>query len=542
MFNEPERNPKDIKHGTDIRHRLVRGAKALTKVTSLTYGPHGRTVLMQRFAGLLASKDGVTVAREVSVSDPMEQMGCKILQDACVQVNDDVGDGTTSTAVIAAELLDQGTRLIVAGLDPMEINRGISRAARDAVLSIEELTEPVTDQGVLERVAMIASNGDKVVSEKMAEACMAVGQDGTITIEDGNGIGIDLVFQDGMEIPRGAIHPGFLGSGSERLLEQPLVAVINYHLHTYEDVQDLMEVASQWPNNPLLVFALNVEGDALQLMYINDVKDVMKVVPIASPGFHHRKLDNLKDIAALSGATVVDEAVGLNHRSWDPEWFGTLRKVTVEDRKTSLVAFDDLTTEQIDKRVEEIKHEMTSSKSEYDQDRCRERIAKLSGGLCLMQVGGITESVMKERRARIEDALSSVQAALEQGVVPGAGMAYLYGAHVLQAQIEEGLEERSHDFKAGYEMMAKALKKPLETLARNADHGNGVAKVHEVWEATKDDDPWVGWDALQDRIRDLSEDPIILDPIAVVRAVILTSASAAGTLLTAEVGMTRLGR
>jgi chaperonin GroEL len=529
------KNPKDIIHGDDARSRILRGAQQLAKVVGVTYGPRGRTAMLDRGVGLLATKDGVTVAREINLPDPVENLGAQILKEACIAVNNDSGDGTTSTAILAAAILEEGHRLITAGTDPMQLAQGIEAAAHAAAIYVLELASPVETQELLERVAMIASNGDQEVSKKMAEACMAVGRDGTLTIEDGNSVGIELLYKEGMEIPRGAVSTSFLGGDSERVIEGPLVAVIGATLRTVEDVTSMMEVASQWPKNHLLVIAEGIEGDALKTMVMNDDQDVMKCVAVCTPGFHERKRDYLMDIAALTGADFVDPKQQMKHKEFDAEWFGSLRKATVRLKETILIAYDEA-TELIQERIAEIRVEMQSSRSEYDRDRCNERIAKLSGGLCVMEVGGFTETEMKERRARIEDALGSVRAALESGVLPGAGNSYLAASLELLRAISEdpnGWSAFSKDWQEGWRVFGRALQRPLVVLANNAGL-RGDYTVEKAKDTMEDGGIWMGIDMEDGSLRDLNASPEIIDPLAVVQAVMMTAASVSKTLLTVE--------
>jgi len=530
-----------VHKGAEARKRLLEGAKTLAKCVAVTYGPGGRVVMLDRAVGLLATKDGVTVAREIDVEDPVANLGCQILKTACIRVNDDVGDGTTSTAIVSAALLEEGQKVIAGGMAPIEILRGVQAAAQRCYEVIESLASPVEDQALLERVAMIASNGDVEVSQKMAEACMAVGNDGTLTIEDGNSVGIELQFKEGMEIDRGAASQHFLGTLNERVLEGPLVAVIGADLRTVDDVRGVMEVASQWPNHELLIIAQSIEGDALKTMLMNDTKDVMKCVGINSPGFHDRKKEILKDIAALTGADYAEPTLGYDLANWDPEWFGGLRKATVEAKKTVFVAYDEA-EELVEERIKHLKAEKRHAKSEYDTDKLNERIAKLSGGLCIMQVGGYTETEMRERRARIEDALGSVRAALAEGVVPGAASAYHYCAAMLLLDLDAGEAEGSMEFMTGWRILAKALQKPLEVIASNAGHPSAyTAQLLLDGYKSGEMSPWQGWDAETGGVRSLDEDPAVVDPVAVVRSVIEASTSAAGTLLTVEASLSKGG-
>lgn len=525
----------DVLKGAETRKRLLEGANTLAKCVGVTYGPGGRIVMLDRAAGLLATKDGVTVAREIDVEDPVANLGCQILKEACIKVNDEVGDGTTSTAIIAAAILGEGQKVVAGGMSPIALSRGIQAAARTCTEVIQSLALAVEDQETLERVAMIASNGDEEVSKKMAEACMAVGKDGTLTIEDGVSFGIELEFKEGMEIERGAASQHFLGSENERVIEGPLVAVIGADLRTTDQVQDLMEVASQFPQHELLVFAQSIEGEALKMMVMNDTADRMKVVGVNAPGFHLKKKDNLKDIAALSGADYIDPDMGANLGAWDAEWFGGLRKATIEAKKSMLIAYEEA-EELIAERITQIKGEKRHAKSEYDTDKINERIAKLSGGLCIMKVGGHTETEMKERRARIEDALGSVRAALRNGVVPGAGSIYMACSHQLSMVDISG---ETNEMQAGWNILRRALAQPIRVLAHNAGHRADFTadRILAHFEETKD--YWMGWDAKTGGIRNLAEGEIVIDPQDVAHSVIEAAVSVAGTLLTVEASLTR---
>lgn len=528
-----------IHNGSEARRHLLKGAQVLAKAVSVTYGPFGRTVLMDRMAGLLATKDGVTVAREIDLEHHVQNMGCQILKECCVKVNTDAGDGTTSTAIIAAALIEEGNKLATAGLDPMQIAAAFKAAAECSIDLIRGQRVSVQNQKDLEHVAMIASNGDIDVSAALAEACMAVGRDGTVAIEDGRSVGIELVFKEGMEIDRGVAAGAFLGtSGSERILEGPLVAVIGGSLTKVEDVQSVMEIASQWPQNHLLVFCEDISGDALKMAVMNDQQGVMHNVFVPSPGFHGKKKDYLKDLAALAGADFIDPEVE-NHQSWDADWFGGLRQATLRDRSSTLVAYEEA-EEIIATRVEEIRNEMNFLTSEFDRDKCKERLAKLSGGLCIMQVGGYTEAELKERRARIEDALGAVQAALAEGVLPGAGTSYLFASEYLLNVVPEAFSE-DPSYMAGWNAFAKALQRPLKVLAQNAgfDGPEIVQSVLDYRQTTEQDEFWCGWDAKENKIRRLSDEPAIYDPVPVFVAVLRAAASVAGMLLTVEASISQ---
>jgi chaperonin GroEL len=530
MYQKP--SPKLIVSGSEARRRLRDGARMFARAVCVTYGPRGNHVMLDRAAGLIATKDGVTVAREIDLADPVMNMACQTLKVACIKVNDEAGDGTTTAACITAAIIEEGVKLIEGGHNPIFLARGMQAAANAAVNAVLDIARPVDNPAQLERVAFIASNGNAEVAGNLAEAVMAVGKNGTITIEDGQGVETVLEYKDGMEVGRGACSVNFIREGTERILVNPLIAVIPATLATVEDVQDLMEVASQWPDNPLLVFCEALQGQALTMMCVNDAQGVMQCVAVPAPGFITRKKDYLGDIAALSGADLVDAGLGFDHKSWNPEWFGTVLKATITMKTTTLLAIDEA-SDSITERIEIIKREASSATSDYDIDRLNERVAALSSGLCVMKIGAHTEAELKAKRAAVEDALSAVRAALEEGVVPGGGTTYLAASEALLAALPDNDEPA---FVSGWKVVAHALRAPLRTLSSNAGK-NGDYLVDQVRDARPDLTCWVGWDGMADEVRDLYEDPMILDPQKVAISVIDASVSVASTLLTSEVAI-----
>jgi len=527
---------REIEIGLNARERILAGALKLSKTVSSTYGPCGRTVILDRFGGLLATKDGVTVAREINLEDPFENQGCQLLKSACVKVNDEVGDGTTSAAILTAELLREGHKRVVAGMAPVNLVKGMRDALSIATSYIQHVAVPVDTKEDLREVAFIASNGDEEIADNMAKACMAVGKDGTVSIEDSHGVETSLEFKEGMEIDQGLISSIFAsGDRIERIIEGPLVAVVNAKLSGFEDIKELMEVASQFPKNELLVIAQEIEGPALSTMALNHSQGVVKCCAIKAPGFGMHKTEYLKDIAALSGATYVSSEIGLDHTKWDQEWFGSVRKATIKT-KTSLFEAYEEAQETIQERMTLLKAERDRCTSEYDSDRLKERISKLAGGIAILRVGGVTEAALKERRARVEDALGSVQAALRGGVVPGGGTAYLQAGMAIMADRAK-TEFTQDDMRAGSNIVVAALSKPLEHLAANAGE-NGEYIARKLLDTAKLES-WDGWDAKTRMFRNLSEGPSVLDPADVVVTVIETAVSVATTLLTVEASVAR---
>lgn len=523
---------KTILTGTTARDQLLKGAHQLARVVGVTYGPHGRTCMLDRLAGLLATKDGVTVAREIELSGRTQNLGAQILKEACLRVNAQVGDGTTTVALLADGVLQEGHKLITAGMSPNGIIRGVRAAAVEAQDCLEKLHRPIQEKDVLKQVALLASNGDTEIAENLAEACMAVGKDGTVAIEDSQSVETWLDLKEGMELDGGMANTELLGTNqTERLIDGAIVAVLGISLVTVEDVQDLLETASQWPRNELVVFAEAFVGEALTTMTINNSKGVVKCSAVPVSGVGPIRIELLKDIAALTGATFVDPRAGMNHRTWDQTWFGTARKITIKARTTVIEAYDEA-QETVQERLAQLRAEEERVTSDYDKDRLRERKAKLSGGLAILRVGGVSEVAMKERRARVEDALGSVQAALRSGILPGGGVAYLRAALHLETcppSIQEP-EER-----AGWLILAKALKIPATRLIANA--GGGVEIIGKLSQTQG----WIGWEATSEGgcVRDMGETPILPDPFQVVQVVIETAVSTATILLTAETTVTQ---
>lgn len=527
--------PRSVEIGKDARDHILRGALLLAKTVATTFGPMGRNAIIDRFAGLLSTRDGVTVAREIDLPNPLENQGCQILKQACIKVNDDVGDGTTQTAILAAEMLREGHRLIAAGFHPADLIRGMRAAVKTATWAIGEMAIPVETQEQIQQVAFLSSNRDLEIATLLAEATMAVGKNGLVVIEDGQGIESSLELKEGMEIDSGMVSQSFVDDFTKmnRTINAPLVAVVNAHLRTVEDVQDLMETASQWPQNELLIFCRSIAGEALNTLTLNLKEKIVRSCAVEAPGIDYKRPDILADIAALSGATFVDPIACLNHQAWDAEWFGSLRKVTVGLKKTLLEAYPEAKNT-VAGRLDWLKGELALSVSDYDRDQIRKRIAKLSGGLAIIKVGGPTESELKDRRARVEDALGAVKAALRGGLVPGGGMAYLASIGELEGACPDP-EDIPEGESAGWGLVIRALGKPLTVLAANAGYEGSVISSQLVGHLPcADDSCWKGWDAMTGQVRDLRMDPPVVDPALVPLASLDAALSVAIILLTVE--------
>jgi chaperonin GroEL len=521
--------------GTELRSRLLSGAEQLAKVVTVTLGPGGRTVLLDRFAGLLATKDGVTIAREVQLADSLEAVGARITAEACLRVNREVGDGTTSTACMALVLLREGHRLVVAGLEPNEVLEGMRLGSELALQWIGKLCSPVHRHASLTQIALIASNGDEEVAEVLSKAAMAVGQEGVILVDEGVRVGVHLSLREGMEIETCLPYRSGLEDATETL-EGPLVAILNRHLRTVSDIQDVVETATQYPPFALLIMALSVSGDALTTLAANKkhLKGQLELAVLETPGLSKWKSDELRDVAAAAGATFVDPVAGHDHTKWNPDWYGSFRQVKIGLEKTSLVTYPDH-QEHRDRRVHELSLESDACGSDYDIDQYDKRIARLSGALATVEVTSATQAALRERRGRIEDALAALRAALDGGVVPGGGVAYLEGVLICE---ETANHTESVGVSAGLRAVAKALIAPFLALAHNAGQ-DAPALLYRV-QQERDLCAWAGWDT--STIRDLSQAPLIADPFPVVQEVIRSAVSVASTLLSVEVGISNKKR
>jgi len=487
---------------------------------------------LDRWAGRLITKDGVTVAREVSLPDPVQNMGARILQDACLAVNKETGDGTTTTALLAGALMQGSHRYLEAGMDPGTLIQGVNAAAAKALEIVTSFSKPLKTQRQIERLALISSNGDIELASVLADAAMAIGQNGTISIEDGPGLDVTLEYKEGMEIDRGPSSMTFLGNRNERKLEGPVVAVIGHHLTSLQDVQEMLECASQWKPRELVVFALSVSKEALLVMTTNDAQGQVKSVAIQCPGHGPHQEELLQDIAAMAGATYVTRDQGHDLTTWDPAWFGHLYDVTVGENKTTLSIYDQI--QQIEPRVAALQGQLKRTTFQFDQDQLQKRIAVLTGGLVVLRVGGVTETARKERRARVEDAMGAVKAALRGGVVPGGGMT------LLRAYLALGTPLRQDpNYLAGWTALREALLVPFLTLVTHAG-GSGEAVLQMLLQRLAyDENRWLGWDAQTKTIRDLGQDPQLFDPTNVVVASLRAALSVSTTLLTVETAVTR---
>lgn len=532
--------PVKVYSGQFARQRILEGALELARAVGVTYGPKGRNVALDRPIGRLVTKDGVTVAYEVQPEDPLRRIGARTLLQACTGVRDEAGDGTTSTAILAAGLLRRGHKAIAAGVDPMEFARGAQKALAEVTGHLHGYAVDAGDEDTLRQVALIASNGDTEIAEALASVCMMVGKTGQVSIEDGRHVGIEVEQRPGFEWDCGAESDALGPSdGTERRLDVCLVALVPHFLETFEDVASILEEGSQWPH-PIVIIARRVAGVALSTMVRNQREnEAIECCGIRASRSPHDLRDNLDDLAALTGAKVADPAAGRDHKKWDPEWFGTAQGIVVRQKSTSLVSFEnDEADDRIMARVRELTHRRDRTPSDYERDQLEARIAKLTGGFAVMKVGGVTEIARKERRGRIEDALGAVQGALREGVLPGAGISYLRLQEILQMDTPP---ELTRGEAMGWDALADALEDPLRQLAHNAGAKPDIVidRVYRESNTDASDLVWWGWDVQTGAVRSLLQDPLVADPLTQVRAVLRSAVSVATTLLTVETALVR---
>lgn len=526
-MNKPKK-PIRVVNGLDARKGILAGAEIAAKAIGCTFGPRGGTVLLEKaFNHVAVTSDGVTVSREVKPGKGLVALGATMVREACMKVEQLAGDGTTTTAVLAYGAMSASQKLVAAGYCPMQMATEMREAGNVAVSLIQEVAQPIRTQEMIESVALLSSNGDQEVAEALAKATMMAGSEGTVSVEDGMSLGIEIETKEGLEIPAGFASPYFAPNEIEREMKAPLVAVLGTGVQSVEDIRHVLEEASQWPDNHLLLFAPFIEGAALQTMVMNHKKGVIHSCAIKVPGSGRWQEEWMLNLAAVSGATYVDPSQGFDFRKgFDPEWFGSVSKATVESKKTVLEAFPEA-METISARVQQIKAQAESSTSDYDADRLNEQAAGLAGGLIILKVGGVTEAAMKERRARIEDSLGAVRGALEEGVIPGAGNGLLLIANILEAEAEG---------RAGWKIIANALKEPFIKLAESCETNGEVAQM-KLELTNADIVAFEGFDPVIQKVRNLMEGSPLVDSAKMARCAVSTAVSVASTVVTAETAL-----
>jgi len=514
---------KMIAFDQEAREAVRRGVNVLARTVKCTLGPRGRNVVIEKkFGAPTVTKDGVTVAKEIELEGKFENMGAQMVKQVASKTSDVAGDGTTSATVLAESIFEEGLRNVIAGASALNIKRGIDKAVGRAVGRLKKMSVKVKDSSDIERVGTIAANNDPEIGKKIAGAMDKVGKDGVITVEEGKSLETAVEWVEGMQFDRGYLSPYFVTDpGSmEAVLEDPYILIHEKKIGSIKDLVPLLEKIAQ-SGKPLLVVAEDIEGEALATLVVNKLRGTFHCCAVKAPGYGDRRKAMLEDIAVLTGGRAIFEALGINLESVQVSDLGRAKKVVVDKDNTTIISGAGSASD-IKGRIEQIKKEIDSTTSDYDREKLQERLAKLAGGVAKINVGAATEVEMKEKKARVEDALHATRAAVEEGIVPGGGVALL--------RVAQGLEKEklSADEAVGFEIVRRALVAPLSQIAENAGTDGAVA-VREVQEGTGA----FGYDAAKDKYTDLVKAGII-DPTKVVRAALQNAASVATLLLTTE--------
>ncbi len=514
---------KEIKYNLDARSDLKSGVDKLANAVKVTLGPKGRNVVIEKsFGAPTITKDGVTVAKEIELKEKRENIGAQMVKEVASKTSDIAGDGTTTATVLAQAIISEGIKNVTAGADPMEIKRGIDAAKLNIVESLNSLTKTIDNKEEIAQVGAISANNDKFIGDLISDAMEKVGKDGVITVEEAKGTETGLKVVEGMQFDRGYLSPYFVtdSDNMETNLEDPFILIYDKKIGNMKDLLPVLEKVSQM-NKPLMIIAEDVEGEALATLVVNKLRGTLKVAAVKAPGFGDRRKEMLEDIAVLTGGTVISEERGYKLENATVENLGTAKKVRIDKDNTTIVegAGD---SDNIKARVSQIRNQIESSTSDYDKEKLQERLAKLSGGVAVLEVGASTEVEMKEKKARVEDALHATRAAVEEGIVPGGGTALLRTLANLDKLNEDG------DRAVGVEIVKRAIEEPIRQIAINAGMEPSIVAM-KVKEGKEN----FGYDAFSDEYCDLVEKGIV-DPKKVTRIAIENATSIAGLLLTTE--------
>jgi chaperonin GroEL len=517
---------KEIQYGQDARARLLRGVDQLARAVRVTLGPRGRNVMIEKSWGApTITKDGVTVAKEIDLADPFENLGAQMVREVASKTSDVAGDGTTTATVLAQAIFREGAKLVAAGMNAMELKRGIDKAVAVLVENLAKQTRKTRSSEEIAQVGMISANGDETIGQLLAEAMEKVGKEGVITVEEAKGIETTLDVVEGMQIDRGYLSPYFVTDtqSMEVVLEDALVLLHEKKISSMKDLLPLLEQVAQ-SAQPLLIVSEDLEGDALATLVVNKIRGTLNCAAVKAPGFGDRRKALLEDMAILTGGRLIAEELGLKLESVTLKDLGRLKKVVIDKDTTTLIEGGGSKSE-IAARCNEIRTQLEQTDSDYDREKLQERLAKLAGGVAVLKVGAATETEMKEKKARVEDALHATRAAVEEGIVAGGGVALLRAQSALDG-LESGLAEQ--DQRAGVSIVRRAIEEPLRWIAANAGL-EGAVVVQKV----KDGRGSFGFNAATEKYEDLVSAGVI-DPTKVVRAALQNAASVASLLLTAD--------
>ncbi|MGZ8165608.1 MAG: chaperonin GroEL [Methylobacter sp.] len=516
---------KDVLFGDDARSRMARGVNILANAVKVTLGPKGRNAILDKsFGAPTITKDGVSVAKEIELKDKFENMGAQMVKEVASKTSDVAGDGTTTATVLAQSIVNEGLKAVAAGMNPMDLKRGIDLAVTKAVEAVVASATPCTDNKAIAQVGTISANSDESVGKIIAEAMEKVGKEGVITVEEGSGLDNQLDVVEGMQFDRGYLSPYFINKQESMSveLEDPLILIYEKKISNIREMLPILEAVAK-SGRPLLIVAEDVEGEALATLVVNTIRGIVKVAAVKAPGFGDRRKAMLEDIAVLTGGTVISEEVGLSLEKAELAQLGTAKKVQITKENTTIIDGAG-SEEQIKGRVAQIRAQAEEATSDYDKEKLQERLAKLAGGVAVIKVGAATEIEMKEKKARVEDALHSTRAAVEEGVVAGGGTALV---RALSALV--GLEGANHDQTVGINILRRAIEEPLRQIVANAGDEPSVV-FNEVQKGKGS----FGYNAATGQYGDMIEMGI-LDPAKVTRTALQNAASVAGLMLTTEV-------
>jgi chaperonin GroEL len=515
---------KEVKFGDDARARMVAGVNILANAVKITLGPKGRNVVLDKaFGAPTVTKDGVSVAKEIELDDKFENMGAQMVKEVASQTSDVAGDGTTTATVLAQAMVREGMKSVAAGMNPMDLKRGIDKAVTAVVDKLQSLSEPCTDSKAIAQVGTISANSDESVGGIIADAMEKVGKEGVITVEEGSSLENELDVVEGMQFDRGYQSPYFINNQDNMSseLEDPYILIHDKKISNIRDLLPVLEGVAK-SGKPLLIIAEDVEGEALATLVVNSIRGIVKVCAVKAPGFGDRRKAMLQDIAILTGGQVISEEVGLSLEKASLDDMGNAKRIVITKENTTIIDGAGR-TEDIEARVKQIRAQIEESTSDYDKEKLQERMAKLAGGVAVIKVGAATEVEMKEKKARVEDALHSTRAAVEEGVVPGGGVALIRARAVL-----DELKGANHDQDVGIQIALRAMEEPLRQICSNA--GEDAAVILNKVAENKGN---YGYNAATDEYGDMIQMGI-LDPTKVTRSALQNASSVAGLLITTE--------
>jgi chaperonin GroEL len=521
---------KQIQFDENARHALLRGVEKLAKAVKATLGPSGRNVILdKKFGSPTITKDGVTVAKEIELEDPYENMGAQLVREVASKTSDIAGDGTTTATVLAESIYKEGLRNVTAGANPTSLQRGIMKAVEAIVEELKKISKKVGDRTEIAQVATVSANWDKTIGEIIADAMDKVGKDGTITVEEAKSIETTLEVVEGMQFDKGYLSPYFVTNAEamEAVLENAYILIYEKKISSLKDLLPLLEKVAK-AGRPLLIISEDVEGEALATLVVNKLRGTLQVCAVKAPGFGDRRKAMLEDISVLTGGRLISEDLGIKLENIKLEDLGRAKRVTVDKENTTIVEGEGKKAD-IQGRVAQIRRQIEETTSDYDREKLQERLAKLAGGVAVINVGAATETEMKEKKARVEDALHATRAAVEEGIVPGGGVAYLRAQKAL-----DNIKDLEADEKVGVAIVRRAIEEPTRQLADNAGK-EGALVVEEVKKRKGNE----GYDVAADEYTDLVKAGIV-DPTKVARTALQNAASISGLLLTTEALVTEI--